>query len=116
MIESLLDPRSYIKLERELQEFTDSEHIAPLVIFAQLKLILAAHGFQLEDQDLMTDFSDVDSDYYFELYFPKELSDGKLFLTVSFEVTERKTYLVDVNILTEEELQEYIGEDEVEEI
>lgn len=128
-LETNMHPRME-DLEADLNYIEGQTHVSPYVAFMKIKKALAHYSFFLEAEDSFIRL-DPNEDYYFELNPPgdevEEYSDyppnegeeipneERIFLTVEFYEKEA-FYGVELNIVTEEDLDGFIGEDEIEEI
>jgi hypothetical protein len=110
-------PQYFIALEAELLALAEQTHTSPYIIYNKVVSILSKYGIRADTQDLTLTFDDFeDTAYFFKLDYPEEIANGVLYLTFEFFRTEDEFFIVDINIMSEEELDDFIGEDEVEEI
>lgn len=109
-------PGTFIRLETELSIFSELDYSSPVVIFSKLKEILGRYGLTVDDEDLYIDHNDTEADFYFELNYDTEYRGDPVYLTVSYQATPTNTFKVEAHIMTEEELVDFIGDDEIEEI
>lgn len=109
------NPRFYINLESDLDRLAAMSFPSPYIIFSKVKNILANYGMFLADDDVFLRMDDIEYPYFFQLTYPQQVENGNLYVTMEFSAAE-VGFKVDINIMTEEELDEFIGDDEVEEI
>ena len=107
--------RNLKELEEELHWISGQSYINQYVAFTKIKKALAQFNFFLDQSDQFIDFSDQDATYFFKLMTPDFGDENSIYLTIDFEAVDGY-FEVDVNIVDEENLDEYIGDDEVEEI
>lgn len=102
-------------LEDDLAYISDQTHATPYVAYAKVKKALAQYGFHLAAEDQFIDLNDEDA-VFFQLDFAGAEESEPLFLTMEFDDNEDGFFDVDINIVTEEDLNTFIGDDEVEEL
>lgn len=115
-----LNPQFYISLEKDLESLQNETFLSPYMVFAKVVAILRDYGITIDEESgtgQFTMFDDLEADYFFKLNFPEQIQqEQNTYLTIDFEEGENGFYTTDINIMSEEELMDYIGEDETEEI
>lgn len=105
-------------LETELLHISDQSYVTPYIPLMKVKKALAQYNFSFDDMDAFIKLAPGDS-FFFQLNYPTlDPSDPgePLYLTVEVDFDPEKGYSLALNVLGEEELDEFIGDDEIEDI
>jgi hypothetical protein len=101
-------------LEAELLYIESQSYITPFSAFMKIKKALAQHNFSIDDTKTYFDLLDTDSTLFYQIQYPGDYDENPIYLTVDFYIDdENGMYKVDIAILTDEEMQELIGDGEV---
>lgn len=117
-MDSQIDRGFFKRLESDLSVLEAQTHTTPYIAYSKIVRVLDGYNIHLDKEDTFVAFDDVDeADYFFQLTYPNSNENENMYLTLSFDKDEDEMfYHVDINIVTEEELNEFIGDDEVEDI